>query len=268
MHHAAISPVSKIITGQAGDSPPEFNRMARSLSVNLDHIATLRQVRRTRYPVLVTAAGLCELGGAAGLTLHLRQDRRHIQDRDLDLILETALLPLTFEMAPSAEMVEIALKIKPRTVTLVPERPEELTTEGGLDAVRRRPEIISVVRQLRGAGVRVLLFIEPEEAQLAAASSAGADGVELHTGRYAILGEERKYNEETAEFERIARAVEFGRGIGLTVNAGHGLHYQNVSRLAALPGLEEFSIGHGIVARALFVGLERAVREMNALIQG
>ena len=241
--------------------------MSRSLSVNLDHIATLRQVRRTRYPDLATAAGLCELAGADGITLHLRGDRRHIQDRDLDVIRTTSLLPMTFEMAPTAEMLEIALRIKPRTVTLVPERPEELTTEGGLRVDAMREEITRMTDLLKQDGIRVLMFIEPDEAQLRSSKDVGADGVELHTGRYALLGEEENYIEASAERERIRQAARIGQELGLMINAGHGLHYQNVQALAAIPGLEEFSIGHGIVARAVLVGLERAVREMRELIE-
>jgi pyridoxine 5-phosphate synthase len=241
--------------------------MPRSLSVNLDHVATLRQVRRTRYPQLATAAGLCELAGAEGITLHLRGDRRHIQDRDLDVIRTTSLLPMTFEMAPTSEMLEIALRIKPRTVTLVPERPEELTTEGGLRVDAMREEITRITERLKAGGIRVLMFIEPEETQLRGSKDVGADGVELHTGRYALLGEEENYIEETAELERIRKAAEVGQELGLMVNAGHGLHYQNVQAVAAIPGLQEFSIGHGIVSRAVLVGMERAVREMRDLIR-
>lgn len=235
----------------------------RALSVNLDHIATLRQARRTAYPSLTTAAGLCEVAGADGITLHLRADRRHIQDRDLELLREISLLPLTLEMAPTEEMLQIALRTRPHAVTLVPERQMEITTEGGLDAVKAAGTVAPVVAALKDAGIIACLFLEPDLTQIHRAREMGADSVELHTGRYATLFDDaRKHG---AELHRIQEAVALGSSLGLRMNAGHGLHYQNIRPLAALHELSEFSIGHSIISRSIFVGLERAVSEMAAL---
>lgn len=236
----------------------------RALSVNLDHIATLRQARGTAYPSLTTAAGICEIAGADGITLHLREDRRHIQDRDLELISEVSLLPVTLEMAPTEEMLRIALKQRPRTVTLVPEHRLEITTEGGIDAIRSASTLKPVVDALKSEGIRACLFLEPERDQIEQARALGADSVELHTGRYAELFDERRNGEE---LNRIELAVTYGVSLGLQMNAGHGLHYQNIRPLAAIKGLQEFSIGHAIVSRSVFVGLERAIREMGDLIR-
>jgi pyridoxine 5-phosphate synthase len=231
----------------------------RALSVNLDHIATLRQARRTVYPSITTAAGICEIAGADGITLHLREDRRHIQDRDLELISEISLLPVTLEMAPTREMLQIALKQRPHAVTLVPERRLEITTEGGIDAIQSAPVIKPVIDALKAEGIRTCLFLEPDCEQIEQARALGADSVEIHTGRYAELFEERRHGEE---LKRIELAVSFGNSLGLQMNAGHGLHYHNIRPLAAIEGIQEFSIGHAIVSRAIFVGLERAIREM------
>lgn len=236
----------------------------RALSVNLDHIATLRQVRGAAYPSLTTAAGICEIAGADGITLHLREDRRHVQDRDLELISEVSLLPVTLEMAPTEEMLRIALKQRPFAVTLVPEHRLEITTEGGLDAIRSASTLKPVVDALKSEGIRACLFLEPERDQIEQARTLGADAVELHTGRYAGLFDERRHGEE---LNRIELAVTYGVSLGLQMNAGHGLHYQNIRPLAAIKGIHEFSIGHAIVSRSVFVGLERAIREMGHLIR-
>lgn len=236
----------------------------RALSVNLDHIATLRQARKTAYPSLTTAAGICEIAGADGITLHLREDRRHIQDRDLELISEISLLPVTLEMAPTEEMLHIALKHRPYTVTLVPEHRLEITTEGGIDAIRSASILKPVVDALKSEGIRACLFLEPERDQIEQARALGADSVELHTGRYAGLFDDRKHGEE---LNRIELAVAYGVSLGLQMNAGHGLHYQNIRPLAAIKGLQEFSIGHAIVSRSVFIGLERAIREMGDLVR-
>jgi len=236
----------------------------RALSVNLDHIATLRQARKTAYPSLTTAAGICEIAGADGITLHLREDRRHIQDRDLELISEVSLLPVTLEMAPTEEMLHIALKHRPYTVTLVPEHRLEITTEGGIDAIRSASILKPVIDALKSEGIRACLFLEPERDQIEQARALGADSVELHTGRFAGLFDDRKHGEE---LNRIELAVSYGVSLGLQMNAGHGLHYQNIRLLAAVKGLQEFSIGHAIVSRSVFVGLERAIREMGDLVR-
>ena len=241
--------------------------LPRSLSVNLDHMATLRQVRRTTYPSLTTAAGICEVAGADGVTLHLREDRRHIQDRDLELLRETSLLPITLEMGSTDEMVDIALRNRPHAVTLVPERRQELTTEGGLDAVKLAPALESVVGRLKEQGIIVCLFLEPDPAQIDTAARLKCDSVELHTGAYALDWEKSRTDAISNHLSRIGAVVRQGVELGMQMNAGHGLHYQNIRPLAALEGLTEFSIGHSIICRSLFVGLEKAVREMGALIR-
>ncbi|MBU43382.1 MAG: pyridoxine 5'-phosphate synthase [Spirochaetaceae bacterium] len=241
--------------------------LSRSLSVNLDHMATLRQVRQTNYPSLTTAAGICEVAGADGVTLHLREDRRHIQDRDLELLRETSLLPITLEMGSTPEMLAIALKTRPHAVTLVPERRQELTTEGGLDAVGLEKQLVPVVSDLKSKGIVVCLFLEPDVDQIQKAHSLGCDSVELHTGAYALDWEQSRTQAIEKHLSRIEIAVKKGTELGLQMNAGHGLHYQNIRPLAALKGLTEFSIGHSIICRSLFVGLEKAVREMADLIR-
>ena len=234
-----------------------------SLGVNIDHLANVRQARRTTEPDPVTHALLAELGGADGITVHLREDRRHIQDRDVELLRATVRTRLNLEMAVTAEMEAIALAIRPDMVTLVPERREEVTTEGGLNIVAQQVSIAALVERLQAAGIGVSLFVDPDPEQLRASSACGARWVELHTGRYA----EASWTEQVRELARLEQATALSRDLGLRVNAGHGLTYRNVEPVAAIPAIEELNIGHSIIARALAVGLERAVREMRALIQ-
>jgi pyridoxine 5-phosphate synthase len=232
------------------------------LGVNIDHVATIRQARRTYEPDPVWAAVLAELGGADGITLHLREDRRHILDRDLHTLRQTVTVKLNLELACNQEVLDIACEVKPDQATLVPERRQEVTTEGGLDAAGAGPELAAAVKRLRGAGVQVNLFVDPVPAQVEAARRAGADGVELHTGQYALAaGRERE-----RRLAELATAAALAANLGLVVAAGHGLDYLNVGAVAELPQVEELNIGHSIVSRALFVGLAGAVREMKALI--
>ncbi len=235
------------------------------LGVNIDHIATLRQARGTRYPSPVRAALLAEYAGADAITLHLREDRRHIQDRDLEILREVLSVRMNLEMAVTDEMLGIATRIRPHDACLVPERRQELTTEGGLDVIQHFDWVQHACQTLGAAGVRVSLFINADPAQIEAAHRAGAPVVELHTGHYAELDHE---GERQAELERLRAAVEHGTQLGLRVNAGHGLSYHNTRQVAALPGIRELNIGHAIVAHALFVGWEAAVREMKTLIDG
>ncbi|HQR30350.1 MAG TPA: pyridoxine 5'-phosphate synthase [Anaeromyxobacteraceae bacterium] len=234
------------------------------LGVNVDHVATLRQARRAAYPDPVAAALLAELAGADQITIHLREDRRHIQDRDLQVMRRTVTTRLNLEMAATAEMVKIAHELRPDQVTLVPERREELTTEGGLDVVRGRDAISRVVKTLRDAEVLVSLFIDPDPDQVKAAVRVEAQAVEIHTGRYcdARLAPDRR-----RELARVVDAAKAASKLGLQVAAGHGLHYQNVQPVVAIREIEELNIGHAIVARAVLVGMERAVREMKDLLR-
>lgn len=234
------------------------------LGVNVDHVATIRQARGGREPDPVTAAALAELAGAEGITVHLREDRRHIQDRDVELLRKTVQTRLNLEMAATDEMVGIALKILPDCVTLVPERRKELTTEGGLDVSHYRHLVKRQTDLLRQGGIAVSLFVDPDLEQIKAAHRAGADFIEIHTGAYcaAVAPQARK-----AELAKIESAVRVGRKLGMGVNAGHGLNYGNVRTVAALGGIEEFNIGHSIISRAVLVGMERAVREMAALLR-
>ena len=234
-----------------------------SLGVNIDHIANVRQARRTVEPDPVPFAMLAELGGADGITVHLREDRRHIQDRDAELLRQTVRSRLNLEMAATDEMVAIALRLKPDMVTLVPERREEVTTEGGLDVAAQLQALSSTIERLQGGGIPVSLFVDPEPRQLDACSSSGARWVELHTGTYA----DAEWNQQPLELARLTEGTTIARNLGLRVNAGHGLTYQNVEPVAAIDGMEELNIGHTIVARALAVGLQQAVREMKVLIQ-
>ncbi len=234
-----------------------------SLGVNIDHVATIRQARRTVEPDPVAAAVLVELAGADGITVHLREDRRHIQDRDVELLRRTVRTHLNLEMAATESMVEIALSIKPDYITLVPEKREEVTTEGGLDVLAHRETIARAVEHLQGAGMPVSLFIDPNPDQLRAASTVGAQIIELHTGRYAEAKTER---ERHHELSLLASACEKAKSLGLRINAGHGLTYWNVLPVARLAGMEELNIGHSIISRAVLVGLERAVREMKQAI--
>lgn len=233
------------------------------LGVNVDHVATLRQARGTRYPDPVQAALDAEEAGADGITVHLREDRRHIQERDVRLIRQTMNTRLNLEMAVLDEMVAFACEIKPDYCCLVPEKREELTTEGGLDVIAQFDRVKSACSVLAENGIQVSLFIDPEEAQIKAAVDVGAPIVEIHTGCYADAETEV---EVQAEYDRIASAVAYGQTLGLVVNAGHGLHYQNVEPIAALPGMNELNIGHSIIARSLFTGLKPAVSDMKQLI--
>ena len=239
--------------------------MPARLGVNVDHVATLRQSRRTRYPDPVHAAALAELAGADQITVHLREDRRHIQDRDVDVLRQTIETRLNLEMAATAEMVEIARRVKPDSCTLVPERRAELTTEGGLDVIAHRAGIEAVVASIRGTGIVASLFVDPDPAQVRASRDTGAAVVEIHTGRYC---EAASWEERERELGRIVAAAREAAQLGLGVAAGHGLHYHNVLPIAAIPEIEEFNIGHAIVARAVLVGMERAVREMKGLLAG
>ncbi len=234
-----------------------------SLGVNIDHIANVRQARRTVEPDPVSYALLAELGGADGITVHLREDRRHIQDRDVELLRSTVRTRLNLEMAATAEMEAIALRLRPDMVTLVPERREEVTTEGGLDVAGQVETLRSLVGRLQAAGIGVSLFVDPQPQQLQACAATGARWVELHTGTYA----EASFADQPRELARLIEATALARQLGLRVNAGHGLTYQNVEPVAAIEGMEELNIGHTIVARALAVGLEQAVRQMKALVQ-
>lgn len=232
------------------------------LGVNIDHVATLRQVRGTTYPDPVRAALLAESAGADAITLHLREDRRHIQDRDVETLRAQLGKRMNLEAAVTREMLQIALRVRPHDVCLVPERRMELTTEGGLDVVSQFERVRQACELLAGSGIRVSLFINADTAQIDAAKAAGAPVIELHTGHYADTAGE----EQQAEFRRICKAVEYGNRIGLKVNAGHGLNYENVAPVAAVPGIAELNIGHAIVAHAVFVGWEAAVREMKRLM--
>lgn len=233
------------------------------LGINIDHVATLRQARGTRYPSPIQAALMAESAGADAITLHLREDRRHIQDADVEVLRQSLQTRMNLEMAVTDEMVEIALRIKPQDVCLVPEKREELTTEGGLDVITHFEKVKSACARLVEAGIRVSLFIDADRAQLDAAGKVGAPVVEIHTGHYADATTPASAKRE---YERIADAAAYGQSIGLQVNAGHGLHYHNVQPIAALPGMAELNIGHAVVAHALFVGWENAVREMKNLM--
>ncbi len=236
--------------------------MAR-LAVNVDHIATVRQARLAKEPDPVTAAALAELGGAHGIVVHLREDRRHIQDRDVAILRETVKTKLNLEMAATREIVEIALKIKPDVATLVPEKRQELTTEGGLDVTAFETPLKEVVASLHGGGIAVSLFVNPDAKHIKTAHRLEADYVELHTG---IFSEARSFARRQEEYERIVTAARLARKLGIGVHAGHGVDYQNIFWLRNVTEVEEFSIGHSIIARAVLVGMERAVREMLELV--
>lgn len=233
------------------------------LGVNIDHVATIRQARGADEPDPVWAASEAQLGGADNITFHLREDRRHVNDRDAELLVRTVACRSNLEMSIAEDIVKLAVRLKPDQCTLVPERRQELTTEGGLDVVKFAAKLKKVVGRLRRAGCDVSAFIEPDERQIIASADAGFDAVELWTGGYAHAkpGAVRE-----RELDRIAAAIEVGLDHGLTVHAGHGLTYRNVEELAALPGMTEFNIGHSIVSRAVFVGLREAVREMKRLM--
>jgi pyridoxine 5-phosphate synthase len=235
-----------------------------TLGVNIDHVATLREARRVFYPDPVAAAVLAELAGAACIVVHLREDRRHIKDRDLTILRETVQTALNMEMAATEEMVAIACRLKPNCATLVPEKREELTTEGGLDVGGNFERVAAAVKALKGAGIHVSLFIDPDGEQIRASRDVGGDAVEIHTGLYcdALNAQARE-----AELVKVRTAVTEAHGLGLEVKAGHGLHYGNVVPIAALPQIKELSIGHSIVARSVLVGMVQAVKDMLALIQ-
>lgn len=233
------------------------------LGVNIDHVATLRQARGTRYPDPIQAAIMAEQAGADGITLHLREDRRHIQERDVTMLRDILQTRMNLEMAVTEEMLAIAERVKPEDCCLVPERREELTTEGGLDVAGQEPKMKEACTRLAEAGVQVSLFIDADPRQLEAAARVGAPVVEIHTGRYA---DAETRAEREVEFNRIVQGVEKGVELGLQVNAGHGLHYHNVQPVAALAPIRELNIGHAIIARAVFTGLDEAVREMKRLM--
>ncbi|MBI5043066.1 MAG: pyridoxine 5'-phosphate synthase [Nitrospirae bacterium] len=237
--------------------------MAR-LAVNIDHVATLREARKGIEPDPIFASVLAELSGADGIIVHLREDRRHIQERDLRLLRETVKTKLNLEMAATQEMVKIALDIKPDMVTIVPEKRQELTTEGGLEVALNKDHLKAIILLLHDGGIKVSLFIDPDMEQIKAAHKINTDFIEIHTGRYANA---KLQSDQDTEFEEIVNSCKIGQKLGLGINAGHGLNYQNVKRLAQLREIEEFNIGHSIVSRAVLVGMERAVREMKELVR-
>ncbi len=236
------------------------------LGVNIDHVATVREARKTNEPDPVWAATLAELGGADAITIHLREDRRHIQDRDLRLLRESVAVPINLELACAADVLAIACDAPPYQATLVPERREEVTTEGGLDVVGSRPKVADAVRRLKDAGIVVSLFLDPDPAQIDAGAELGADAIELHTGVYAEATLRHRGQETQAALATLVAAAHRVRAAGLTLNAGHGLTYRNVKPIAAIESMHELNIGHSIVARAIMVGLEQAVRDMRRLI--
>ncbi len=233
------------------------------LGVNVDHVATVRQARRGRSPSVVAAAHAALLGGADHVVMHLREDRRHVQDADVEVVRAALDAPLALEMAATPEMVGVACRVKPDQACLVPERREELTTEGGLDVVRHRDAVRQAIDKLHAAEVQVSVFVDPEEQALLAANEVGADAVELHTGRYADANTEAR---RVHEYSALRRAAAAAKQLGLRVHAGHGLDYLNVGLVAAIPDVEELNIGFAIIGRALFVGMSAAVREMRELL--
>lgn len=234
------------------------------LGVNIDHIATLRQARGTNYPDPVQAAFIAEQSGADSITVHLREDRRHIQDRDIELLSQTIQTRMNLEMAVTEEMISIAEKIRPADVCLVPEKREELTTEGGLDIVTGKSKIKQACERLADAGIRVSLFIDPEQNQLDASLEVGAPVVELHTGAYADTHGIQQEN----ELHRLIKASQYGSQLGLEINAGHGLHYHNTKQIVAIPEINELNIGHSIIAQAVMIGLGPAVMKMKNILNG
>src|SRR3989338_4493791 len=229
------------------------------LGVNIDHVATLRQLRKTKFPEPLLAAGICELAGADSITVHLREDRRHIQDRDVWLLKDTLQTRLNLEMAATEEMIQIACEVRPHSVCLVPEKRQEVTTEGGLDVVSLFESVKDAVIRLYEKGIQVSLFIDPDQKQIEASQKTGASMVELHTGRYCREGSQE-------ELQKIFKAIQWAKSCGLMCNAGHGLDYVNIKSLAKHPDIHEFNIGHSIICRAVLVGLDQAVREMKALL--
>jgi pyridoxine 5-phosphate synthase len=243
------------------DPKQDNGPLTMRLYVNVDHVATIRQARRTDEPDPVAAAVLCERAGADGITAHLREDRRHIQDDDAERLAVAITTVFNLEIASAPDVVNIAVRLKPHQVTLVPERREEITTEGGLDLARKDHRLAEAVARLSDAGIRVSLFIGPDHATIDAARALAVPAIELHTGAYAHARER-----PDPELARLAQAARYARSLGLHVHAGHGLTYQNVQPVAAIPEIEELNIGHSIVSRSVYVGLDRAVREMRALI--
>jgi len=237
--------------------------MKIELGVNIDHVATLRQARGTNYPDPIEAALIAESAGADAITLHLREDRRHIQDRDVEILRDRLTTRMNLESAVTDEMIGIALRIKPHDICLVPERREELTTEGGLDVVKHFEQVQRACQKLAQAGIRVSLFINADPQQIDAAARAGAPVIEIHTGGFA---DAHTPQVQAEQFSAIQKAVALGIDLGLKVNAGHGLHYDNVQTIAAIPAISELNIGHAIVARAIFVGFKQAVQEMKQLM--
>ncbi|MGB0514926.1 MAG: pyridoxine 5'-phosphate synthase [Wenzhouxiangellaceae bacterium] len=235
------------------------------LGVNIDHVATIRQARGTEYPSVAEAARVAEAHGADLITIHLREDRRHIQDRDVGQLIRQSTTRLNLEMAMTPEMLEIALSHRPQDVCLVPERRAELTTEGGLDVVGQAAEVRNYSGQLGDAGIRVSLFVDPDPEQITAAADSGATVIEIHTGAYANAVEP---DAARAELTRIAEAAALGQRLGLVINAGHGLHYRNIAPVVELNAIREFNIGHSIIARSIFVGLGKAVEEMKHCLSG
>lgn len=233
------------------------------LGVNIDHIATLRNARGTTYPDPVFAAALAEQAGADGITIHLREDRRHIKDQDVEILRQTIKTRMNLEMAVTEEMVAVACRVKPQFVCLVPENRREVTTEGGLDVAGQLDKVRSAVQRIAAVGTQVSLFIDADKAQIDAAATCGAPYIEIHTGRYADATNELQQREE---LERIKSAAAYAHQKGLQVNAGHGLHYHNVQAIAAIPEMVELNIGHSIIGRAVFTGLDEAVREMKRLM--
>ncbi|HMQ04105.1 MAG TPA: pyridoxine 5'-phosphate synthase [Pyrinomonadaceae bacterium] len=248
--------------------------MSAKLNVNIDHVATIREARKTIEPSIITAAVICEQAGANGITVHLRQDRRHIQDRDIELLRDVVTTYLNVEMAATDEMVGIAVRTRPDAVSLVPEKPNEITTEGGLDVIGNFEMIKAAIEKLKAANIFVSIFIDPDTEQIAAAHKAGAQQVELCTAEYAelTLSSRAAHGEgaqkAVAEISRIAAAATHAIDLGMIVAAGHGLTYRNVGALAAIPEITEFNIGHNVISRSVFVGLNQAVREMIEAIGG
>ncbi len=234
------------------------------LSVNVDHVATLRQARRGQQPDPVAAAILAELAGADGIIVHLREDRRHIQERDLEILRQVVKTHLNLEMANTEEIMQIALKVKPDMVTFVPERREELTTEGGLDVEGNKEALQKSILKLKEAGIQTSLFIDPDPRQVRASKKIGAEFIEIHTGRYCEAKDPLMRQEE---YDRILTAIHLGHRLGLRIKIGHGLDYQNILPFINIPEIEDFSIGHSIISRAVLVGIERAVREMKDIIR-
>jgi pyridoxine 5-phosphate synthase len=236
------------------------------LGVNIDHVATVREARKTNEPDPVWAATLAELGGADVITIHLREDRRHIQERDLRVLMESVAVPINLELACADDVLKIACEAPPQQATLVPERREEVTTEGGLDVVGQKAKVRDAVRRLKDAGIAVSLFLDPDPAQLDAGAELGIHAIELHTGAYGHATQKHNTEQTQTTLEALTKAGDQIRTAGITLNAGHGLTYRNVKPVAAIEGMHELNIGHSIIARAIMVGLEQAVRDMKRLI--